>query len=573
MNEGLYIVLYEDSNKSNEEINIEKPKTYQDLKNIIQNKFQRLPDDYKIFFLSNNNDEIEIHNNDEYNEYVLSSDIVLIFIQQAEKKSKQSMLQMVYNKLPKDYQEMLDDKYNCVCEDYIENEKPYLCYNCQKIFHYKCLKDWDNKRKEQDQNFNCPRCRDEVPLDNWKEKKCYEEDMKNVVEMLNKINKYKRIIKISSILNRIKNKIIDKLNKEIIQKNEKIDEYTTNIEKIYKIFKDILSKANEINLVMENKYNDKILNLLYELPENLNMSYLNEISKIMIYQFIKIKLYIKRDMKDSYEVSNIKNENEINNNEIIISYKINKEPYLTIFGNEFVKNNKEKCKIFYQNKFHELNEYLNISNYNNDKNELEIKLTGINNITDMSYMFYNCSSLISISNFDTSNITNISNIFNGCSSLLDLPDISSWNTSKFTDISRAFANCSSLKSFPDISKWDTSHITNMSYLFYNCSSLIFLPPDLSKWNINNVTNISHLFSGCSSLPTLPDISNWNTTNVSHMDYLFEKCSSLTSLPNINNWDTENVINMDNMFLNCNEALSIPNKFNKKKQIRKRTIKF
>ena len=112
MNEGLYIVLYEDSNKSNEEINIEKPKTYQDLKNIIQNKFQRLPDDYKIFFLSNNNDEIEIHNNDEYNEYVLSSDIVLIFIQQAEKKSKQSMLQMVYNKLPKNYQEMLDDKYN-----------------------------------------------------------------------------------------------------------------------------------------------------------------------------------------------------------------------------------------------------------------------------------------------------------------------------------------------------------------------------------------------------------------------------------------------------------------------------
>ena len=569
MNGRLYIVLLDDSNKLIEETNIEKPKTYEDLINIIQNKFQKLPKDYKIFFLSTDNVETVIHNNNEYNQYIISSDILLI--QEAEKNLKQSMFQMAYSKLSKDYQEMIDDKYICICcGERIENGKSYLCYSCQKAFHYSCLKDWDNKRKKNSQNFNCPYCRDEIPLENWKEKKGHEEFM----EILNKINKYERIIKINSILNTIKDKIIDKLYNEIINQNKKINEYTANLEKIYKIFKDILKKANDINSIITNENNYKIINLLNELPENLNMSYLNEISSIMIAQFVKMKVHIKKDMKDNNRnsISSIKNEEEINNKEIIISYKINNEPNLTIFGNKFVKNNKEKCKIFYQNKFHELNEYLDISNYNNDKNKLEIKLTGINNITDMSYMFYNCSTLISISDFDTKNITNISNIFNGCSSLLELPDISKWDTRKFTDISQAFSNCSSLKSLPDISKWDTSHITNISYLFYNCSSLNTLP-DLSKWNINNVTNISHMFSGCSSLLNLPDISNWNTKNVFCMDYLFEKCSSLTSLPNINNWDIENVINMDCMFLNCSETLNIPNKFKKKKSLRQRTIKF
>ena len=34
-----------------------------------------------------------------------------------------------------------------------------------------------------------------------------------------------------------------------------------------------------------------------------------------------------------------------------------------------------------------------------------------------------------------------------------LPNISKWNTNKVTDISFMFYNCSSLKLLPDISKW------------------------------------------------------------------------------------------------------------------------
>ena len=91
--------------------------------------------------------------------------------------------------------------------------------------------------------------------------------------------------------------------------------------------------------------------------------------------------------------------------EINIIYKIN-ENCINIFGNKFVENNKNNCKMIIDNKEYEITEKYNFQKYNN--NNLKIKLKGINNVTDMSYMF------------------------NECSSLLSLPDISTWNTSNVT---------------------------------------------------------------------------------------------------------------------------------------------
>ena len=39
------------------------------------------------------------------------------------------------------------------------------------------------------------------------------------------------------------------------------------------------------------------------------------------------------------------------------------------------------------------------------------------NVTNMEYMFYNCSKLTTIPQFDTSNVTNMRSMFSGCSSL------------------------------------------------------------------------------------------------------------------------------------------------------------
>ena len=60
-----------------------------------------------------------------------------------------------------------------------------------------------------------------------------------------------------------------------------------------------------------------------------------------------------------------------------------------------------------------------------------------------------------------------------------------YNYINVTDMSYMFYGCSSLISLPDISKWNTNNVTDMNYMFYECSSLITLP-DISKWNTNKV---------------------------------------------------------------------------------------
>jgi len=64
-----------------------------------------------------------------------------------------------------------------------------------------------------------------------------------------------------------------------------------------------------------------------------------------------------------------------------------------------------------------------------ENNQLKIKLIEIKNVTNMRRIFYNCKSLVS------------------------LTDITKWNTTNVTNISLKFYNCKSLVSLPDISKW------------------------------------------------------------------------------------------------------------------------
>ena len=71
--------------------------------------------------------------------------------------------------------------------------------------------------------------------------------------------------------------------------------------------------------------------------------------------------------------------------EINIIYDINKEN-IKIFGNKFIQNNKSICKMIMDNKEYEITENFNAKNYNNSK--LKIKLKGINNVINLSYMFY-----------------------------------------------------------------------------------------------------------------------------------------------------------------------------------------
>ena len=178
---------------------------------------------------------------------------------------------------------------------------------------------------------------------------------------------------------------------------------------------------------------------------------------------------------------------------------------------------------------------------------LDLSNFDTSNVTNMSYMFYNCRELTSLnlSGFNTANVTNMSYMFSDCPNLRSLTLSSFFNTANVTDMSSMFRGCSSLTSL-DLSKFNTDKVENMSSMFNGCSDLENLT--LSSFNTDNVTDMSAMFGSCQKLTSL-DLSKFNTANVTNMNNMFYDCSGLTSL-DLSSFNTANVTNMNNMFYGC-----------------------
>ena len=203
-----------------------------------------------------------------------------------------------------------------------------------------------------------------------------------------------------------------------------------------------------------------------------------------------------------------------------------------------VQFNKDCSYMFYNNL--NLTTLLGVSHFDTSK------------VTDMEFMFYNCSHLtaLDLSSFDTSKVTDMHAMFNYCSRLTAL-DLSSFDTSNVTDMRFMFSGCKSLTSL-NVSNWDTSNVTTMSLMFDKCSSLTTL--DASHFDTSKVTDMSKMFSGCESLASL-DVSHFDTSNVTDMHAMFDGCASLVSL-DVSNWDTSNVTNMISMFNVCSNLTAL-----------------
>lgn len=74
-------------------------------------------------------------------------------------------------------------------------------------------------------------------------------------------------------------------------------------------------------------------------------------------------------------------------------------------------------------------------------NIIEVLGANTTNVTDMGYMFQDCSSLSTVPLFDTSSVTSMYQMFTSCSSLTNIP------------------------------LFDTSKVTSMDYMLYNCKSV------------------------------------------------------------------------------------------------------
>ena len=200
----------------------------------------------------------------------------------------------------------------------------------------------------------------------------------------------------------------------------------------------------------------------------------------------------------------------------------------------------DSSSLFDFGTYHRMLKLLDLSNFDTS------------NVTDMSWMFSDCSGLteLNISSFDTSKVTDMHRMFYNCQSLTEL-DISSFDTSKVTDMSRMFSSCSSLTNLK-LSNFDTSEVTNMSYMFDVCLDLIEL--NISSFDTSKVTDMNYMFNNCRSLTEL-NLSNIDTSKVTNMYRMFANCYNLKEL-NLSNIDTSKVTDMSNMFYYCNSLTEL-----------------
>jgi hypothetical protein len=245
MEERIDLLLFDNSDNLIEEINIKKPKTYYELLDTIKATMKKLPQHYNIFH-QKENENVIINNNEQYK---LTKDI--LFIHEVN-NLEESIFSLNYNKLSESKQEILDEKYSCyICDENIK-DKQLICYQCQRIYHKRCLEDWNERCKKQKTNFSCPKCKYELPLKNWKEKVNYKDERNNEAKRIDELNKIKFRENINNNINRISDK----------KYNDLKNEFEKNMDNISKIFKNIFNKTSEISLLIDNNnnYNNIIFN-------------------------------------------------------------------------------------------------------------------------------------------------------------------------------------------------------------------------------------------------------------------------------------------------------------------------
>ena len=137
--------------------------------------------------------------------------------------------------------------------------------------------------------------------------------------------------------------------------------------------------------------------------------------------------------------------------------------------------------------------------FENVKANVEIKILGngydLNNIGSMFSYNTNLGNIVFTKNFKTNNVTDMRFMFSNCSLLKEL-NLSNFNTNNVTTMSGMFNMCSSLKKL-NLSNFNTNNVTSMFGMFNRCSSLKEL--NLSNFNTNNVTDMRYMFFGCTAL--------------------------------------------------------------------------
>lgn len=105
--------------------------------------------------------------------------------------------------------------------------------------------------------------------------------------------------------------------------------------------------------------------------------------------------------------------------------------------------------------------------------------------------------------------------FDSCQKLKTIEGTNNLVTSSVTDMAYMFYNCTALSAL-DVTSWNTSNVTNMHALFWNTR---LKEIDLTHFNTAKVTDMEGMFRSCLSLQKL-DLSSFNTGNVTKASGMF-----------------------------------------------------
>ena len=225
-------------------------------------------------------------------------------------------------------------------------------------------------------------------------------------------------------------------------------------------------------------------------------------------------------------------------------------------------------------------------------------------VTNMRYMFYNCSSLTSldVTHFNTAKVTDMGYMFYNCSSLTTIYASSKFVTPQVSKSFNMFYNCKKLKGEEEWKKGKATDKTyaktaggyfrdkaydNRPWVKYADGTLTFRCGYKKTWGENEYelnsgknqpkwytynNNISRVvfeasfanarptscyawFQNFKNLTQIEGIENLNTENVTSMRDMFNGCSSLTSL-DLTNFNTAKVTDMKLLFANCSALESL-----------------
>ena len=164
-------------------------------------------------------------------------------------------------------------------------------------------------------------------------------------------------------------------------------------------------------------------------------------------------------------------------------------------------------------------------------------------ITNTSYTFASCISLISVNLFDTSNVLNATQMFYSCTNLEQVPN---FNLSKATTVNNMFNGCNNLKTVP---AFDMRLVTDFSGMFANCPNLT----EIGLIDTRSGTNFATFAQTC---PKLRTVANLDMSKATSAGNAFQGCVSLDNFPAITLGAAN--CNLTSLFLNTSTMKKVGN---------------